>query len=129
MTEQKPPNVREQDLFNQQQREIFLVRLWEKGLDTSDCIAYHETSLEAIQILIFSGALPGYTGEIKNNPKRPQLGDVYFTPRLGFFPFEEVPDIQRLFNGSPLHPGRYEELLLDGTKAIRIDRGKTCRSS
>lgn len=76
-----------------EQREMALVKLWEKGLDTIDCVAYHHTTLEAIQYLIENGGIPGQTEPQFENPNLPQVGDVYFTPRGLTFPFDRLPGL------------------------------------
>lgn len=84
----------EQDEQTPKQREQSLVRLWERGLDTIDCVAYHHTTLEAIEYLIANGGIPGHTGpEIYTSPELPQPGDVFFIPRILNFPFGRFPDL------------------------------------
>lgn len=103
ITEKTPSVIRE--------REAYLIKLWGKDLDTQDCVAYHETSLEAIEILITTGRLPGHTGPTQENPNLPQLGDVYFTPRKNVFPFEKLPDIWLLDPRDKwLHPENFQDL-------------------
>ncbi|MBI3984672.1 MAG: hypothetical protein HY344_01865 [Candidatus Levybacteria bacterium] len=93
MTEPDRPNL-EQGEKTPEEREIALVRLWERGLDKIDCVAYHHTSLEAIEYLIANGGIPGHTGpETHTSPKLPQPGDVFFIPRILNFPFGRFPDL------------------------------------
>jgi hypothetical protein len=74
-------------------RKTKIVKLWEKGLETTDCIGYHCTTLEAIQYSINHNGIPGRTGNSDPDPTLPQIGDIYFLPRLLTFPFEKLPDL------------------------------------
>jgi hypothetical protein len=96
MVEQGSP-ASGQELLSRESREAFLVNLWERGLDTADCVAYHETSLEVIEHLISIGTIPGYTGLESTDPMLSQPGDIYFTPRENF-PFDKIPEWAGLGN-------------------------------
>lgn len=117
MVERKFSFSSELGLLTQTQREVFLVELWEKGLDTADCIAYHETTLEAIAQLMINGGLPGHTGLKYEDPKLPQFGDVYFTPRADFFPFNRVSSLGTPEEGE-IYPKKSEDLQLVVLKEI-----------
>ncbi|MDP3882518.1 MAG: hypothetical protein Q8Q48_00475 [Candidatus Staskawiczbacteria bacterium] len=54
-----------------------LVRLFEVGLDSKDCIGYHGTSLEAIEFMIENGHLPG--GKFKHIDSGENW--LYFSPK------------------------------------------------
>ncbi len=65
---------------------VFLLDLFEKGLDNKDeGIGYHGTSLEAIEQLLVSGKLIGRTTEDKLL-RRYNLGDISFFPVKTKFP-------------------------------------------
>lgn len=72
-----------------------VVRLWQRGLETDDCIGYRGVSLETIEYLIESGAIPGYARAAYEGAsvELPQPGDIYFLPRLQTFPFEKLPGL------------------------------------
>jgi len=105
-------DTNEKSLLEQTEREKILVRLYQNGTNTSDCIAYHGTSLETIQFLITKGFIPGYTAFINNNPELPQHGDIYFMPRLGVFPFDKLPSLPNPSESKnkKYYPKKVEEL-------------------
>ncbi len=106
MIERNKTNI-EQGL-EQSSAEKALVDLWKKGIFTSECIAFHGTSLEAIQIMAHTGYIPGYTlNDDYESSELPQPGDVYFHPRDNTFPFDEV-NIDEFTN---LNPGHFKDTL------------------
>jgi hypothetical protein len=60
--------------------------LVEQGINASDVIGYHATSVEAIEYFIQHGRMAGWTGENYKDPSLPQNGDLYFVPLQGAIP-------------------------------------------
>lgn len=110
--ERENQTINKEDLSAQAERKKILLRLYKNGLDTSDCVAYHCTSLETIQTMIVEGIIPGYTESTNKNPELPQHGDVYFMPRVGFFPFEKLESLPGPFEfeNEKYYPKNFEEL-------------------
>lgn len=82
------------EINSRPEREKFLLQLYERGITTKDCVAFHGTSLESIQYLLDHGFLPGHTGAPDNHYNLPQTGDIYFYPRKNIFPFRKYPQLK-----------------------------------
>lgn len=71
-------------------------------LITPDCVAYHGTSIEAIEYMLEFGFIPGYASENYDELGLPQYGDIYFGPRENVS-WDEIPSTKGLsLNGTDL---------------------------
>jgi hypothetical protein len=99
-------------------RKRLLLDAYKRGLDDEKCIGYQGTSIETLEHMLDKGGIPGHTGLFSANKRLPQLGDLYFYPRLSNFPKKILPE---LFNRDGI-PASWKEFAADDSAALAAVR-------